>query len=279
VKISITGGRGFIGSAVADAAEQAGHKVTFFDRRDGNDIMGDLSPLFGADAVIHLAGLIGTAELFDNVQDAIDVNITGSYRVMRWCLDHNVHYTGILTPDVFPSVYNATKQATARLATALHHAKGLRCSHVVTYNAHGPGQAYGPGHPQKFGPTFAVCGWNNKPIPVWGDGTALVDPVRVADVGRMLVDACGHDDDAVFDAGTGQAITVRQIAQFVATRTGTTAGIEYLPMRIGETPTNVPAAGRGWDRLGWRPQFSWGDLADTIDWYKGRDLVDQSGTR
>lgn len=279
MKITITGGKGFIGSAVADAAERAGHTVAFFDKRDGNDIMGDLDALSGADAVVHLAGLIGTAELFDDVQAAIDINITGSYRVMKWCLDHGAHYTGILVPSVFPSIYRATKDATAQLATALHHGKGLKCSSVVTFNAHGPGQAFGPGHPQKFGPTFSIAGWNNRPIPVWGDGSALIDPVSVADVGRMLVDACNHADDAVFDAGTGVAVTVEEIANFVVQRTGSTAGIEHLPMRIGETPTNVAATGRGWDRLTWQPQFSWGRIADTVDWYKGRDFVDQSGTR
>lgn len=279
MKIVITGGKGFIGSTVADAAEAAGHEVAFFDKRDGNDIMGSLDALAGAEAVIHLAGLIGTAELFDDVQAALDVNITGSYRVMDWCLRHDAQYVGILVPDVFPSIYNVTKTATARLATALHKAKGLKCSHVIAYNAHGPGQAYGWGHPQKFGPTFSIAGWNNRPIPVWGDGSALVDPVPVADVGRMLVDATQHADDVVFDGGTGYTVSVRDIAEFVIDRTRSTAGIQYLPMRIGESPTNVAAVGRGWDRLSWRPRFSWDALAATVDWYKGRDVVDQSGTR
>lgn len=279
MKIAITGGKGFIGSAVVDAAERAGHDVAFCDRRDGCDIMGSLDELAGADAVIHLAGLIGTMELFDDVQAAIDINITGSYRVMDWCLRHNAQYTGILVPDVFPSIYCATKMATARIATALHHAKGLKVSHVTAFNAHGPGQAYGPGHPQKFGPTFSINAWNNRPIPVWGNGQHLVDPVTVRDVGRMLVDACSHSDDVVFDGGTGTAVTVNDIANFVLDVTGSTAGIDYEPMRIGENAGNVAAAGLGWDRLGWRPEFRWEDLRETIMWYKGRDLVDQSGTR
>jgi UDP-glucose 4-epimerase len=279
VKIAITGGRGFIGSATADAAEAAGHQVAFFDRRTGHDILGDLSALEGSDAVIHLAGLIGTMELFDDVGAAIEVNVQGSHRVMDWCLRNDAQYVGITVPDVFPSIYCATKQATVEIATALHKAKGLKCAHVRTFNAHGPGQAYGPGHPQKFGPTFSIAAWNGKPIPVWGDGTHLVDPIKVADVGRMLVDACNHPDDAMFDAGTGTAVTVNEIAEFVLKITGSTAGIDYLPMRIGEAPTNVAAKGEGWDRLDWRPEFSWDDLAETIRWYQGKTEVATSGTR
>lgn len=277
MKITITGGKGFIGSHVARWAERAGHEVRFFDKRDGNDIMGDLSALDGSEAVIHLAGVLGTLELFDTIQDAIDKNVTGSYRIANWCLENGAQYTGILVPDVFPSIYCATKVAAHRITSALHQAKGLKVSHVIAYNAHGPGQAFGPGHPQKFGPTFSINAWNNRPIPVWGDGSALVDPVSVSDVARMLVDAVEHPDDVVFDGGTGTCVTVKEVAEFVIHLTGSTAGIQYLPMRIGETPTNRAAKGRGWDRLNWRPHFNWSHLRETVMWYKGKDYEVESG--
>lgn len=279
MRISITGGKGFIGSAVATEAEAMGHEVRFFDRRDGNDIMGPLDALDGSDAVIHLAGVIGTLELFDSIEEAVRINVEGSARIMNWCLEHDAQYTGILVPFVFPSIYCVTKKATAELASVLHTQKGLKVSHVTAFNAHGPGQAYGPGHPQKFGPTFSINAWNNRPIPVWGDGSALVDPISVGQVGRMLVDATAHSDDVVFDGGTGTTMTVTEIAEFVLKVTGSTAGIKYLPMRVGETPTNVAAVGRGWERLDWPPTFSLAALRDTIEWYKGMKIVDVSGTR
>ncbi len=280
MKIAITGGRGFIGSATADAAEAQGHEVSFFDRRTGHDIMGDLSDLAGADAVIHLAGLIGTMELFDDIEQAVMVNTIGSLRVMQWCLTNDAQYVGILVPDVFPSVYCATKVGAQRLSTALHHAKGLKVSHVRAFNIHGPGQATaGNGHPRKFGPTFSVAGWRNEPIPVWGDGTNKVDLCTARDCGRMLVDACRFGNDEIFDAGTGTEVSVKDLAEFVIRVTGSTAGIEYQPMRIGETPTNVAAKGEGWDLLDWRPSFSWSDLAETVQWYRDRPEVKESGTR
>lgn len=279
MRIMITGGAGFIGSHVADWAEKAGHEVGFFDKRRGYDIMGDLSGLQGADAVIHLAGVLGTLELFDTIEDAIDINTKGSYRIANWCLENDAQYVGILVPDVFPSIYCATKIGAQRITSALRQAKGLKVSHVIAYNAHGPGQAYGPGHPQKFGPTFSIAAWNNRPIPVWGDGTHLVDPIAVRDVARMLVDAVNHPDDVVFDGGTGTAVTVTDIANFVLDVTGSTAGIDYLPMRIGETKTNVAAVGRGWDRLDWRPKFDWEHLRETVLWYKGKDVEVHSGLR
>ncbi len=270
--ITVTGGAGFIGSHVAHWAQQAGHEVRFFDRRNGHDILGDLSGLEGSDAVIHLAGVLGTLELFDTIEHAIEQNVVGSYRIAQWCLDNDAQYTGILVPDVFPSIYCATKVAAHRLTSALHHAKGLKVSHVIAYNAHGPGQAYGVGHPRKFGPTFSMAAWQGRPIPVWGDGSALVDPVPVSVVARMLVDATDHSDDVVFDGGLATAVTVREIAEEVLRITGSRAGIAYEPMRIGETPTNVAALGRGWERLDWAPwqgQDGWLEaLAETVNWYR-----------
>ena len=268
MKITVTGGKGFIGSATAKAAEDAGHDLSFFDRRDGNDVLGDLAALKGSEAVIHLAGAIGTLELFSDVEGAIRDNIVGSHRIMEWCWKNDAQYVGILVPDVFPSIYCATKMATERIATALHNARGLKVSHVRTFNAFGPGQGYGPGHPRKFMPTFSMAAWNGQPIPIWGDGNSRVDPVYVDDVGRMLVDACQYPDDVMFDAGSGVEYTVNEIAQMVLDATESTGGIAYEPLRIGETPTNVAALGEGWDLLGWRPDFSQDQFDETVEWYK-----------
>ena len=273
MEIVVTGGRGFIGSHVARYAEQAGHTVRFFDKREGNDIMGDLSALSGADAVIHLAGVLGTMELFETVAHAAEINVVGSARIAEWCAKHGVQYTGILVPDVFPSIYCATKAGAKRITDALHDNGRLRVSHVIAYNAFGPGQAYGPGHPRKFGPTFSVAALNNQPIPIWGDGTALIDPVPVEVVARMLVDATGFGNNEVFDGGVGRAVSVNEVADEVLAITGSTGGVEHELMRIGEAPTNVAATGLGWELLDWNPAeygAIWRDyLRVTVNSYRG----------
>ena len=275
MKIAITGGGGFIGVATRRHAQELGHEAWTFDRADGHDILDDLGGLKGAEAVIHLAGLLGTHELFTSVQDAIDVNITGSYRVMDWCLNNDANYVGITMPDAFPSIYTATKIATQRIATALHHSRGLRVSHVRAFNAYGPGQKHGPGHPQKIIPTFATAAWRGEPIPVWGDGTQTVDLIHVDDVARILVRACSLTDNEVIDAGTGTALTVNQVANYILRTTQSMGGIRYLPMRDGEKPTNIVAKGEGWDLMDFRPLFLWPDLGATVRWYRdgeGRHL-------
>lgn len=270
MKIAVSGGKGFIGEPTARIGKEMGHEVSFFDRRDGNDILGDLGPLEGSEAVIHLAGLLGTHELFDDIQAAIDVNITGSYRIMDWCLKHQARYVGILMPDVFPSIYRATKIAGYNLAQALHHSKGLKVSHVRAFNAFGPGQAHGPAHPQKIVPTFAVNAWRGVPLPIWGDGSQTVDLVYVDDVARLLIEAVEYTNGEVFDAGTGTPMRVDQVAEMVRSIALSEAPLQHLPMRDGEEPTTVVASGQGWDLLypHLRPQFRYGDLVNTVQWYR-----------
>lgn len=274
MNIVVTGGMGFLGQATIRAAIARGHSAWAFDHHLGHDVLGNLSDLAlvgHPDVVIHLAGVLGTDELFDDIERAIQVNVTGAARVLDWCYRNNSGYVGITMPPVFPSVYTATKLAADRLASAYHNAYGLPVAHVRAYNAYGPGQAFGPGHPQKIIPTFAVAGWRSEPIPVWGDGQQVVDLVHADDVGRMLVSAAEDDmDDVVYDAGTSVSLTVKQVAEFVLGVTGSEAGIKYLPMRRGETMSRAlsAATGLGWTRLDWRPVHSWTRVEETVRWYK-----------
>lgn len=268
MKIAVTGGSGFLGQATVRAAEAAGHEAWSFDRAHGHDILGDLAALRGADVVVHLAGMLGTSELFDSPEGAVHANVIGTLRVLRWCQENDAGYVGISMPPVFPSVYTATKVCATRLATAWHEAYELPVSHVCAFNAYGAGQKWGAGHPQKILPTFARAAWEGRPLPVWGDGEQTMDLVHSDDVGRMLVDAAQHGDDVTFDAGTGVAVTVNELASAVLDFTGSTAGVEHLPMRKGETPTRIVAQGEGWDRLEWKPEHSWSRIASVVEWYR-----------
>lgn len=270
-KIAVTGGGGFIGAATIAQAEKLGHTAWRFDRADGNDIMGDLKDLQGAEAVIHLAGMLGTAELFDEAEQAVEVNVNGTLRILEWCRTHHARYVGITMPDSsWANVYQATKLCAMRLATAWNKNFGVPVSHVRAFNAYGPGQKHGPGHPQKIIPTFATHAWAGKKIPVWGNGMQTVDLVHADDVAHMLVEAVDYGEDQVFDAGTGVAIPVWEVAQFVNKVCGMPSeSIEYQEMRLGEEEeTRIKAEGVGWIQMGWRPRFDWDRVAETVQSYR-----------
>lgn len=271
MRVAVTGGRGFLGSYTVAHLLSQGHVAYSLGLEDGYDVRNPFE--LDADACIHLAGMLGTHELFDTVHEAIDVNVHGTVNVLDACLAAGARYVGITMPPIFKSVYTATKVAATRLATAYHHTHGLPVAHVRAFNAFGPGQAHGPGHPQKIVPTFAVEAWAGRPIPIWGDGTQTVDLIHAGDLGRMLGDAISFGGDPIFDGGTGVAFTVNEVADMVIDITGSKAGKTYLPMRRGEEPTHIVATGEGWDRLGWQPQFRPTDLESTVLSYRTHSLA------
>lgn len=258
---------------MVDCLTRAGHDVHVFDRVNGLDIriMDDvIQSMHGMDAVIHLAGILGTDELFDNVYDALDINVEGSLNVLNGCVEHNVKYIGITMPPVFPSIYTATKVAAGRFATAYHHTHGVSVTHVRAFNVYGSAQHHGGGHPRKIIPAFSVEGWRNEPMVIWGDGNQMVDLIHVDDVAKVFLDALyAPGTDTIIDAGTGIGWTVNEVAEFVLEITGSTAGVDHRPMRRGELPTKVVSTGEGWMHLsGWIPTCDRLQLMKTVVAYR-----------
>lgn len=282
MRVLVTGGSGWIGQATCRALHRAGHTPVVFDRSVGMDVR-DVDQVnrsvAAADHVIHLAGLLGTHELFDRPAVAFDVNVTGALNVTVACATHDVGLTEITMPRVNPSLYAATKACAMDTALAFAAAGRLRhVSFVRAFNAFGPGQAYGGDHPQKIVPTFASRAWAGEPLPVWGDGSLLCDLVHVDDVARMLVEATRFGDGQVFDAGTGFPQAVLTVARAVADIVAEAGGpdestIRHLPPRPGERLVSTDAdyaSGRsGWDLLGgWRPVFDPRQLRDAVLSYR-----------
>jgi UDP-glucose 4-epimerase len=274
MKVLVTGGSGWIGSATSRALVEAGHESIVFDRANGQDITHREAVeacVAGVDHVIHLAGLLGTHELFEQPHAAVEVNVLGALNITHACAETGVGLTEITMPRVNPSLYAATKACAMDMAEAYRKAGKLRASYVRAYNAFGPGQAYGGRHPQKIIPTFATKAWANEPIPVWGDGSLLVDLVHVDDVARMLVDAIPFGDGETFDAGSGEAQTVVEVAKSVIDITGSTGGIDFLPQRQGERKRSTEAdvaRGESWNLLEWHPRFDTERLVETVESYR-----------
>lgn len=275
MNVLVFGGSGWIGSYTVKQLEDNGHEVITYDLRDGLDIRDSHKVdtyVSYADHVISLSGKLGTHELLDAAYEAVEINVLGALNITMACAKHDVGLTQITLPRVNPSLYSATKCCAMDISEVYRQSHGLRVSYTKAYNAFGISQLPpGNGHPQKIIPTFATYAWANKPIPVWGDGSLWTDIVHVEDVARMLVDTMDFGDGQVFDAGTGQPQTVLAVANRVLEITGSTAGIEHLPVRKGERLVRTGqdyAGGEGWDLLDWRPRFDDAQLVETVMSYK-----------
>jgi len=268
MRVGVTGSSGFIGTELRMHLEDRDIEVISIDRQEGIDILS--AKLYDAmeycDTIVHLAGILGTAELFGDVSRAIDVNIKGTLRVLEGCRTFGIRYVGITMPSVWNNVYQATKISARILASAWHESYGVAVSHVRAFNVFGQGQK--TGKPQKIIPTFSSMAWRDEPIPIWGDGSQLVDLVHVRDVAAILTEALNFEDDEIIDAGTAHAMTVNEVAQHVLTITQSQAGVEHLPMRLGERGPGVICQKEGWSLLTWHPEFRLDDLYHTVLAYR-----------
>ena len=243
MKILITGGEGFIGKYVQARCAELGIETVTYDIVDGKDVldrntlMNDINQWPFITSVIHLAGMLGTHELWDDRDRAIDVNIKGALNVADAALAVDAKLVSIEQPHIWYNVYEATKGAARRMLTGLHYDRGLRVDFVTAHNAYGPGQAYGDGHPQKIIPTFATKAWLGEPIPVWGDGEQKVNLVYAGDVAdmlvqRALVQGCAPLNE--YHAGVDYLMTVNSVVGLVVADAESDSTIEYVGNRSGE---------------------------------------------
>lgn len=269
MQITITGGKGFIGQYVAEVALERGHEVRSFDLCDGQNIA-DFGVADAGDATIHLAGTLGTAELFDKPEVAVEVNVLGSLKVIKACSEAGSHLVMITMPQVWQNVYQSTKQCAGSLADAWMMHEGLKVTHVMAFNAFGAGQhLHGV---RKIVPTFANAAWRGEDLSVWGTGESFMDLVWARDLAEVLVRSAeiAPGGGETIEAGSGVAVTVNEFAEMVLAHTGSDSQIVHQPMRKGEAEftSGTVSLSRGLPLIGFHPVFREAELLETIDWYK-----------
>jgi len=248
VKVLVTGGAGFIGSHVVEELEARGHTPVIYERRRAR-IEGDRELIFGdvrdrtavfqavsdCDAVIHLAGILGTAEQVHDPMPAIETNINGALNVfvaMRHYTRPGVYIT--LGNYWMNNTYSITKSTTERFALMANKEWGTKIAVVRAVNAYGPRQKTGP--VKKIVPTMAMAALRDEAVHIYGDGEQVADMVYVTDLAGALVRALLEDHgtyDQIMEVGTGVPTTVNDVADEIIRQAG--GGIKvYNPMRAGE---------------------------------------------
>jgi UDP-glucose 4-epimerase len=263
MRVLVTGGAGFIGTATVAELRSRGHEPVIFGRTQRPDIesiLGDVrdatavtEAVAHVDAVIHLAGVLGTSETIWNPRPAAETNILGGINVLEACSQYNTPLVNIAVGNHFEnSPYAITKTTVERFTKMYAQYRDLPACSMRAFNAYGPGQSvaqpYGPSRVRKIIPSFISRALHGEPIQVYGDGSQIMDMIYVTDVANCLVTALevliGNSSSGyggwTFEAGTGRRTTVKEIAVAVREEVQLQAGIrvpvEHLPMRSGETP-------------------------------------------
>jgi len=280
-RIAVVGAAGFIGSHVMEELAAQNIAAEGFDFNvDGHyaqkyvDVTRpkeELLRTIGNDApsgIISLAGVLGTHELFENPERAVQVNVLGQYNIAWVANTLDIPVVMIEQPHVWVNLYETTRGAGIRMARALAASKGLKLATVMAFNA--------------FGPTFSVAAWNGEYAPIFGSGNQVVNLVHAVDIAKVMIAAVdharpGHDTPNFYGASEDGNLTTNEVYRLVYEHVGmSVADVNpHVPMRDGElddevgAPAPTGALRRQRDILGVVPMLDDVLFADAIDYYKG----------
>lgn len=296
MKSLVIGGQGFIGAEVVRALLSRGVNVSVADkaanpsacnqlfgpgavkvqRLDILDAPAMRTLTVGFDSVYHMAGKLGTSELEADVLTGIRVNIIGAVNVFEACVENRVPLVFYPSkPNLWLNTYSITKFASEQFAQLYSARRNTRICSLRYFNAYGSRQPAGP--VRKIIPCFAQRAMRGLPIEVFGSGEQVIDMIFAPDIGRITVDFTNAAHSVIpLDCGRGIGMTVNEIAKAVNAHFHSSAGIQHLPMRPGETPdTRCVADIKPLQALLGDLNFtSWEDsLASTLDWYADQALV------
>lgn len=257
MRVLITGASGFIGRHTVDRLQDQGHETIRFDRRGPTDFLGDVRDATAiseavavSDGVLHIAGVLGTAETIDNPAPAVETNIMGSLNVFQACRQYKKRCVYICVGNYWmANSYSISKTTAENFAYMFNNEHGTEIAVVRALNAYGPRQHDKP--VRKIMPNFVLPALRGDAITVYGDGSQVMDCIFVEDVADVLVRALTEehgqyrfsperngDNPVKFEAGTGRRTTVNDIAEMVIACVGK-GSINHVPMRGGEPDHSV----------------------------------------
>jgi nucleoside-diphosphate-sugar epimerase len=236
----VTGGSGFIGNALIQRLIRERCRVFNFDIKEGYDIDNNYSLSlimddFDPDIIFHFAGVLGTASLMRDPVLAEQVNTIGTINVLDHALTHEVPvvFASKPLPANWYNPYNISKRAAENYCEMYKLYYKVKVTVLKFFNVYGPGQYYT--ETQKFIPSFIHHALKNEPIPIYGSGHQLVDPVYVDDCIHASIEVMKQQCwGETIDVGSGINYPVQDIAWHVIKITGSDSGLIRLPMRKGE---------------------------------------------
>jgi UDP-glucose 4-epimerase len=251
MRILVTGGAGFIGSAVRRHLDTVGWDMVSFDSpydvcnpRDVYDAVASV------DGVIHLAGILGTEETIDRPDELVGVNILGALNVMHAAHEADIPLVQIGTGHRGQlNTYAITKACAEDLALMRARYRGQKVNVVRAFHAYGPGQKapapYGAATVRKIIPAFVCAALAGDPLMVNGTGRQIIDLVHVDDVARCLVEALEAPYGRLIEAGTGTGVSVFDAACDVIQECRSASQVQHQAMRDGEPEFSQVVAATG----------------------------------
>ena len=232
-KILVTGGAGFIGTNLIKELKTKDYDVVSIDNystgskenhlKGVNYIDIDIEDILKIkikdfDMCYHLAAQSRVQPSFNDPQESIRVNVSGTTRVMEWAKINNVKviYAGSSSKhhDPSDSPYAMTKFLGEEICKLYKKSFNVNVEIARFYNVYGPAEPLD----EKFGNVIGI--WRAKinkklPLPIVGDGNQKRDFTHVLDIVDGLLKIANteikHKD--AWEIGTGINYTINELFQ------------------------------------------------------------------
>lgn len=264
----ITGGAGFLGSALANHLTRQGHEVRVLDdlstgnpdvllpevhftRGDINDRPKLWTQLQDVDCVYHLAARVSVPESVLYPREYNTVNVGGTVTLMEAMRDVGVHRVVLvssgavygnqviqpLREDAQPhpiSPYAVSKLASEFYVQTIGRLWKIETVCLRVFNAYGPGQHLPPSHAPVI-PNFLRQAYLNGTLVLHGEGTQTRDYVFIEDVVNALSAAAliPGIDKLIINVGSGKETSVRELARLAMDVTGGKPQVVFNPRSDG----------------------------------------------
>lgn len=270
MKFFITGGAGFIGSALVDYFAKDRHvivfdelktnqKPSFLKNHNVSIIKGDIRQkdlhdnLNDVDLVIHLAAKISVQESISNPQESFSVNVEGTKNLLDACIKNDVKK--IITAST-AAVYGYCKKLPisendpispiSPYGQSKLEMENLLKSYSQKYDLDSiilrPFNVYGPGQSSEYAGVISKFIENikqRKPLVIYGDGSFTRDFIHVDDVVDAFANAILHVKNKrgeIYNIASGHATSIKSVAEMLLEISGKKLDIVYKPQKHGDIP-------------------------------------------
>ena len=300
--ICVTGGEGFLGRNVVATLADHGCRNVFIVRHAQYDLLlrEDIERLYRdakPQVIIHLASVVGGIGANSRSPGRFFYeNLMMGAQLMEAARLHQVEkFVQIGTVCAYPKFtavpfkeddlwngypeetnapYGIAKKALLVQAQAYRDQYDFNAIYLMPENLYGPGDNFDPesSHviPALIKKFVEAQTSGAATVNVWGSGTATREFLYVTDAATGIVLATEHyDGREPVNLGSGQEISIRDLAQLIATETGFQGEIVWDASKPDGQPRRALDTSRAFEWFGFRAKVQFRDgLRQTIEWYR-----------